>query len=184
MSINQNNPTLTTEHLVLRPPRSDDAKALYESVGCDEDLTRYTGWNPYTSLAAAERKIAEDLDTASQGEGWSWIITKNGKFIGTVAAYDVNKDIASAELGLTVIKSEWQKGYGSEALAAVVSFLLSEGRLNRVSAWCHADNIGSEKAMRHAGMTCEGVFRQAMRDPSGKLADQKWFARIKEDFRE
>ena len=183
MKRNQNIPILTTERLVLRPPDITDAPALYKSIGRDERITRYTGWNPYLSLEAAKRKIADDLETASQGEGWSWIITAGGRLIGTVGAYDVDRDTVSAELGLTIIQSEWGKGYGAEALTSVVSHLLCEDGLNRVCAWCHADNVASEKAMRRAGMTLEGVFRQAMRDPSGKLVDQKWFARIKEDFR-
>ena len=183
MTIAEKIPILTTKRLSLRPPEMTDAEVLYETVGCDADIIRYTGWNPYFSLEATQQKIADDLEAASKGEGWSWIITEKGRLIGTVGAYDVNPDITSAKLGLTIIKNEWQKGYGSEALAAVVSYLLKPGRLNRVCAWCHADNIGSEKAMRHAGMTCEGVFRQAMSDPNGKLVDQKWFARLRDDFR-
>ncbi len=181
MSNNKYIPTLITERLVLREPVISDAEVLYETVGRDADFIRYTGWNPYISLGATKEKIANDLNAIEKGEGWSWIITQDDKFVGTVGAYDVNAEVASAELGLTIIKSEWQKGYGSEAFAAVVSYLLGDGGLNRVCAWCHADNIASEKAMRHAGMTLEGVFRKALRDPSGGFADQKWFAKLRRD---
>ena len=36
---------LTTERLLLRRYRLDDARILYEEFGCDPQMYAYSGWN-------------------------------------------------------------------------------------------------------------------------------------------
>ena len=58
---------LKTERLILRPFRPEDAPAAHQLFGTDEDMYRYSGWNPYSTVEAAEsfiRMTLEDIRTA------------------------------------------------------------------------------------------------------------------------
>ena len=39
----------TTERLVMRRYHMDDSLILYKKFGCDPQMYKYSGWNPYAS---------------------------------------------------------------------------------------------------------------------------------------
>lgn len=41
--------TLETARLVLRPPRMEDAAAIFEGYAQHPEVTRYLTWKPHTS---------------------------------------------------------------------------------------------------------------------------------------
>ncbi|CAN0345066.1 unnamed protein product, partial [Ectocarpus sp. 4 AP-2014] len=43
--------TLTTDRLFLRPPRIEDAEALYERYGSDPQATYYLSWKTHATVA-------------------------------------------------------------------------------------------------------------------------------------
>ena len=46
----------------------------------------------------------------------------------------------------------WGRGYATEALKAVMSYLTENEGISCVTAWCAAENIGSRRAVEKAGM--------------------------------
>ena len=47
---------LKTERLILRNEKLEDAETLYKFLGCDAEMSKYTGWNPYITLDSAQKK--------------------------------------------------------------------------------------------------------------------------------
>jgi ADP-ribose pyrophosphatase YjhB (NUDIX family) len=76
--------------------------------------------------------------------------------IGTIGAYDYHPGGAGAEesieVGLSIRRDFWGRGFAREALQAVLTYLTEEEGICCVTAWSAADNIGSRRAMEHAGM--------------------------------
>lgn len=145
---------IQTERLTLRSPRLDDAEAIYKELGCNPAITRYTGWNPYTSIEATQAVLSENIaENESSGlKGFSWVIEADGKLAGTVGAYDYSSEDNSIELGYSIIESRWGKGYASEAAHAVTDWLLTVEGIDTVKAWVDADNAASIKVLQRAGM--------------------------------
>ena len=144
--------TLTTPRLTLRRYISSDAPILYRDFGLDPEMSRYSGWNPYATPEMAEETVKDIIGSYADGRSYSWAIEHEGKLIGTVGAYDYDPEANSAELGISIARTCWGKGFAGEVLTAVVRYLTENEGIGRVAAWCASDNIGSARAMEKAGM--------------------------------
>ena len=148
-----NTAVLQTAHLVLRPEADSDAEDMYRMLGCDAEISRYTGWNPYTSPEAALEKIQWNRQA---GNGCAWVLTRNGAFVGTIGAYDYNEQDHAIEIGYSVARPHWGNGYATEAVQAVVQYLQQELRIATIRAWSHCENTASIRVLEHAGFVCTG----------------------------
>ncbi|MEE0955517.1 MAG: GNAT family N-acetyltransferase [Eubacterium sp.] len=173
---------LTTKRLLLRKPVQKDAELLHRELGCNPEITRYTGWNPYRTPEAAKEKVLQDIENNEKPGNYSWIIERDGEAVGTIGAYGYDPDIVSIEIGYSIFRNAWGYGYASEAAKRVVKFLIEEEEINRVHAWCHDGNQASAKVLEHAGLKQEGLLKQAMRNPDGTLADQRLYGVVKGEF--
>ena len=144
--------TLKTDHLILRRHRIEDARPLHEEFGLDEKMFEFSGWNPYATEEQAEEAVRRFLDGYDQDHFYGWAIDYQGELAGTIGAYDYDPETNSIEIGCSIARRFWGKGFASEAVRAVLDHLLGEEKIGRVTAWCAADNIGSVRAMEKAGM--------------------------------
>lgn len=141
--------------LRIVPETMADAENIYKYMGCDPQITKYTGWNPYQSLEMTMGKIEHDMN-ADDGS-YSWVIKKGDEFIGTIGAYDYKPDESSIELGYSIASHFWGNGYAGACAKAVVSFLRSEPHIISIGAWSHKNNIASQKVLLGAGLAEVGV---------------------------
>ncbi len=153
---------LTTERLMLRPYRIEDAADMHEKFGEDEEMYRYSGWNPYASVQEAENFIRREL-SESGSRVYPWVIERDGVIVGNTAAYEYDEEKNSIEVGLSIEKPSWGKGYASEALKAVLAYLTETEGIGSITAWCAADNIGSKRAMEKAGMVPESIEKDGLK---------------------
>lgn len=142
------NKELKLSELDIVPESLSDAEDIYKYMGCDAEITKYTGWNPYQTLDSTIEKIKIDI---SSDDSYSWVIKKDGEFIGTIGAYDYNADDLSIEIGYSISREHWGKGYAKSAVKAVVEFLKSEPHISIIRAWSHKDNTASIKVLLGAG---------------------------------
>jgi ribosomal-protein-alanine N-acetyltransferase len=84
------------------------------------------------------------------------------------------------EIGYCIGRSWWNCGITSEALAAVIDFLMDEVGAQRVEACHDPRNPNSGAVMRKCGMQYEGTQRQAGINNSGKC-DLCWYAILARD---
>ena len=163
---------IKTERLILRKHVPEDASVLYQNFGLDPEMYKYSGWNPYATVEMAEKTIAGFIDRYSDPRFYGWAIEKDGCLIGVIGAYDFDEEKDSIEVGMSIEKASWGKGYAGEVLTEVLKYLTEEENIGTVTAWCEEDNIGSEKAMLKAGMEKAGmegsrcIFRCLNRDGS------------------
>jgi RimJ/RimL family protein N-acetyltransferase len=87
------------------------------------------------------------------GEGW--------KHIGNIGLIEINRRTRSAEVGIMIgEKSEWNKGYGTEAMELMLQHGFNTINLNRVSLRVHETNPRAIRAYEKAGFVHEGCYRQ------------------------
>lgn len=166
---------LRTDRLLLRRLRPEDADIFHRELGCNPAITRYTGWNPYTSPESAAAKVAEGIRDYEKEGCYSWAIQCGDDVIGTIGAYGYDPDNSSIEIGYSIFQSAWGNGYASEAVTAVVNYLLNTEHIHRIHAWSHAENLASCRVLEKAGLKQEGLLRDAMKNPDGSFADQRIF---------
>jgi RimJ/RimL family protein N-acetyltransferase len=156
-------PHLTTARLVLRPFEPSDATDVHQLAG-DRALADTTQLpHPYPE-GAAEGWIASQPARWSAGDLISYAITlaENGTLVGTVSLV-VHPATESAELGYWIGRAYWNRGYATEAAAALIEFGFSSVGLHRIFGPYLVRNAASGRVMEKLGMSLEGVARDAFR---------------------
>lgn len=148
---------LRTARLVLRKYRPEDADVLYRELGADPETSRYTGQNPYATPEKARETVQRFIESYSNHHFYGWVLEADGVLRGTIDAYGFKDN--GIEIGGSVVKSSLGRGYASEALKAVVSYLTEHEGIRKVTAWCSSENIGTMRALKNAGMHLVNVER-------------------------
>ncbi len=122
----------------------------------DPEVMRYSDNRHSThTLETSHAYLTSFTDTPN----YYWAILHQGAtdiMIGSITAYvDVNNSVA--DIGILIgDKRYWQGGYGSEAFAGVVDWLITRRRIRKVTAGTMAVNTGMLGIMRKVGMREEG----------------------------
>ena len=174
--MNRGTITLTTKRLILRKHIPEDALTLYENFGKDSRMFEFSGWNPYATMDMANETVREFINNYQDMHFYGWAIEHEGSLIGTIGAYDYDPETDSIEIGCSIERKSWSKGFAGEALAAVLDYLTQQEGIKTVKAWCASDNIGSQKIMERAGM------RHVTTEPDALLIEGRKFAKMHYEY--
>jgi RimJ/RimL family protein N-acetyltransferase len=157
-------PSITTERLVLRPFTLADAPTVARLAG-DRQIAATTIRipHPYT-LADAESWIGSHQELFEEGRSLPLAVTgrDGGELVGAVGLETVHEH-RRAELGYWIGKEYWNRGYASEAAAAMVRFGFESLGLNRIFAHYFRGNDASGRVLAKAGLRPEGRARAFVR---------------------
>ena len=141
---------LWTERMILRRYRPEDADELYRYLGTDPEMYEYSGWNPYATLEMARETVQGFIDSYDDDHTYSWVMDIDDVIVGTIGAYDYKDN--QIEVGFSVVKGWQGRGFATEALKKVLEYLTENEGIPCVTAWCAAENIGSQRVLEKAGM--------------------------------
>lgn len=152
---------IRTERLTLRPVRADDTAAL-AARRSDPEVARYQDWIAPFSIDRA-RAIVTDavaLDGPTLDDWWMLTIADldDTTVIGDVVV-KLERDGHVAEIGYTLAREHWSRGYAVEAVRALVDFLFEYVGVDRVQGALHPDNVASAMVLERVGMRFEGHTR-------------------------
>ena len=141
---------LWTERMILRRYRLEDADDLYRYLGTDPAMSAYSGWNPYATPEMTRKTVQGFIDSYDDNRTYSWVMDIDDVIAGTIGAYDYKDD--QIEVGFSVVK-DWQgRGLATAALKKMLEYLTENEGISSVTAWCAAENIGSQRVLEKAGM--------------------------------
>lgn len=149
--------SLKTPRLLLRRHVPEDAGVLYRNFGTDAAMFRYSGWNPYATPEQAWETVQRFIDSYADPRFYGWAIEREGRMIGTIGVYDYDPKKNQIEVGFSIERASWGKGYAAEALRVVLEYLTVQEGIARVTAWCASDNIASKRTLEKAGMRLAGI---------------------------
>ena len=175
-------PYLETERLVLRKMEMRDAPDMYE-YSRDPQVAKHVLWEAHTSVSDTKAYIRYMLRKYRAGEPSSWCIVEKStdKVVGTSGYMWYQKDNSSAEVGYSLARRCWNRGYMTEALRAVLDYTFRELGFNRVEAQHEIDNGASGAVMRKCGMLKEGTLRSRLYN-KGKYVDVDLYAILRKDY--
>lgn len=161
---------IRTKRLLLRAPQQGDAQALVRI----RSLTM--------SLPEAEKTVADMIAENERPFHFHWVITLDGEIIGRVKAWDINPYNGYLQLGYDIGASYRRNGYMTEAVQAVIRYMLTEADANRVFCSVRERNVASCRVCEKAGMTHEGTLRQHYARQDGGFDDVRIYGIIKSDL--
>jgi len=112
-----------------------------------------------------------------------WAVLAREPQFGHIGNLSVYVDPPNLVADVTILigeKKVWNRGFGSEAWAAVCDYLLGEGGMRKVTAGTLAENTGMIGVMRRTGMVDDGRrIRQCLLD--GCEVDVVHYALFRDD---
>ena len=146
---------LSTENLILRKIRWEDAADYYRHLASSEAVTRYMLFNPHKDFSESVASVEKALQRYETGRFYRWAITRkeDDGFLGVIDLLRFDEERNTCSFAYMIGQPFWGKGYGTESLKAVFGFAFDEMKLDAVEADHMAENVASGRAMEKAGMT-------------------------------
>lgn len=160
---------IETERLILRRFTVEDAESMYSNWASDSEVTRFLMWPTHQSVEDSRKVLGEWVASYENDDKYEWCIAKkeNDEPIGSIGAFNYNEKVQSIEIGYCISKAYWHQGITSEALKAVMQYLLEEVGVSRVESRHDPRNPHSGDVMKKCGMKYEGTRIQADWNNSG-----------------
>ncbi|MBV9149186.1 MAG: GNAT family N-acetyltransferase [Candidatus Eremiobacteraeota bacterium] len=147
-----------TARLVIRTFEPSDEEPWLAMV-TDPDFRRYLPPGPIPT--------AETFQDAIQGRHamerergfamWAVDAKETGAFVGQCGVRPVEPTGSEIDLAYHFNKASWNKGYGTEAVTAVLAHVFGSIGLSSVMAVVMPENIGSCRVAEKAGMRFVGI---------------------------
>ena len=181
-SVFSNLPHLHTERLLLRPMQMRDAADMFE-YSKDPLVAQHVLWDAHQSIHQTRAYLRYVLRQYKLGAPSSMCIVEkaSGKVIGTIGFMWVQPENRSCEVGYSLSRAHWNKGYMTEALEALLEFGFQDLRMNRIEAQHEVDNPASGRVMTKVGMRPEGILRSRLFN-KGRYVDVALYAILRADW--
>ena len=177
--------TLDTKNLILRPFRVEDGPAMYRNWANDPEVTKYLTWPTHSSPQSSTELLRQWTAEYQTPNYYTWaIVLKNGKDepIGSISVVNqINPVLKVAEIGYCIGKQWWHQGITTEALQAVIDYLLGQVQVNKVAARHDTNNPHSGAVMRKCHMRYEGTLRQSAHNNQG-IVDMTCYGILREEW--
>jgi ribosomal-protein-alanine N-acetyltransferase len=157
-------PVLSSERLLFRPFRVEDAGAVAGLAGAEE-IARYALRvpHPYREDMACEWIATHEGGFERGDEVILAVTSKEDILIGAVGLEKINLEYSHAEIGYWIGVPFWNKGFGTEAVKTVVAYGFFTLGLHRIYAQIMSNNPGSAKVLTKCGFSREGTLRDHVR---------------------
>jgi [ribosomal protein S5]-alanine N-acetyltransferase len=146
---------LETPRLHLRPFAAGDA-AVVHPVYSDPEVMRYVATGPLPDLEMTSR-LLRDYVTHQRAWGYSfWAVVEqaSGTLIGDAGLY--RTPVGEVELGYTLGRPWWGRGYATEAAGAWLEAAFSQLGISEVVALAEPANAASLRVLEKLGMRRDG----------------------------
>lgn len=163
---------LETRRLILRPFEMKDAPAMYENWARDPEVAKYVTWPAHSSVEVTRMLLADWTQRYEKPDRYCWAIVPrdgDGRPIGNISGLVRSEELRWVEIGYCLSRAWWGGGVMTEALEAVIGFFFAQVEANRIDARFDTENPASGRVMEKAGMTFEGILRQAATNNRGVI---------------
>ena len=162
--------TLSTERLILRPLRPEDAPAVERYCG-NWKVARMTTRipHPYPAGLAADWIAGLDGNAGEGGDqGYRFAIECEGELVGVIGLERMRSE--DFEIGYWIAEPWWGKGLATEAVRRVIAFALDDLELERLVAGHFEDNPASGRVLEKCGFRYSGEAREWSKARNGEVA--------------
>jgi ribosomal-protein-alanine N-acetyltransferase len=148
--------TIETERLVIRAHSPEDWRDLFEYLSVPETYI-YEPGSPITADGAKKMSI----ERSGSDIFLPVILKENRKMIGHLYFNRTGpEEFMTRELGYIFNPRYHNKGYATEASAAILGYGFDDLHAHKIVAFCNPRNIASWRVLEKIGMEREGLFRE------------------------
>lgn len=144
---------IKTHRLHLRKLCREDVARFFGFAG-SEAVTKYMLWKPHRELSESVASIEKAISRYENGNSYRWAIAlgENDSLIGIIDLLGFNGTENTCSFAYMIAEEYWGRGFGTEALTAVLEFAFTKLNVAAVEADHFAENAASGAVMRKVGM--------------------------------
>lgn len=169
---------IVTERLIVREFKDNDWNDVFNYTSSME-VMKYLPEEVYTEEKA---KLFVQQNMGKQARNFAVSLREEARTIGHIVFHPWFGE-HSYEIGWIFHSGYQNKGYATEAAAAVLDYAFKEQKLHRVVATCHPENTPSYRVMEKLGMRREGHFLQCIPRDDGTWWDEYYYAVLSSEWR-
>jgi RimJ/RimL family protein N-acetyltransferase len=155
-------PMIRGERIYLRPAERSDLATFVRWL-TDAEVSRHLSFRSPLSEAMEEKWFEGMVERQGKSDYHFVICLIDGdRPIGTAGLHGLDLENGNAEFGISIgEKTEWNRGYGTDALNAICDFGFGALRLERIELNVFEDNARAIRSYEKAGFRHEGRLRRA-----------------------
>jgi len=152
---------LEGKNIYLRDLTLSDCEGAYLDWLNNSEINRYLESRlDHQTLESTQRYVL-DIRESPDNYLFAIILKESNKHIGNIKIGPVHPKYKNAFIGYMIgERSEWGKGYATEAIYLVTKFCFDILGLHKVNAGVIAPNTGSIRALEKTGFTREAALRE------------------------
>ncbi|WP_409022082.1 GNAT family N-acetyltransferase [Dellaglioa sp. P0083] len=141
--------TLKTEHLILSPLTQKDAEFMFP-IWANTEVTHFMDIDPFKEIKQAQDMIALFQQLILSDSAVRYKITYNNHIIGSAGynEFTITNSGKSVEVGYELAKKYWRKGFGTELLNALCSYVFETLNCTEVTANIAPGNKASQNLVK------------------------------------
>jgi ribosomal-protein-alanine N-acetyltransferase len=152
---------LVGKKVVLRTIREADLDKLYDLSADVRDMGGH--WSAELPSELRWKKHVMETAWWEENRGGLLITDREDNILGHISFFKAAPYQNAYELGYRIYKPEnWGKGYMTEAVSLVVSYLFETKPVDRIQATTLPGNKGSQTVLKKCGFQFEGVLRKVI----------------------
>jgi len=170
------------EKVKLREYRKEDVKQAQEYINDSEVKSFLSPGIPFLYTYEEELKWFENITANKDTYSFAIETLAESKYIGGCGINKVDWKNSVATVGIFIgDKDYWSKGYGTDAMRVLVSFIFNEMNINKVKLNVYSFNPRAIKSYEKCGFIKEGVLRQEI-FRKGQYHDEFVMGLLREEF--
>ncbi len=144
---------INTLRLKLRKLTIGDTKEFYKFAG-DSRVSKYMNWIPHSSILDSQKSIEKSIENYEKGNYYRWGIAlqEDNSLIGIIQLLAFDDSRNSCGFAYMLNYDCWGRGYGSEAVDAVIKFAFENMLVKIIEADVFSENKASAAVMKKCGM--------------------------------
>jgi len=174
---------LESDRLIFREVNPEDVEEIFK-IYSDPEVARYDWFTPINTKDDALSIINHYKNEFKNKEEITWGVARknDNKIIGYCNLGSFDDASIRSEIGYGFNREEWNKGYATETIKALVKFGFEVMNFNRIEATVTFGNEASVKALKKANFVQEGILRERT-IMKGKLVDDVVLSILKKDYK-
>ena len=144
---------LQTERLIVRTWSPDDAEEGFR-IWSDPEVMRYVGTGQPNASIEETRAWIDRMSAHQDLHGfgfWAVVEQKTRRLIGSCGMGYQRDGGLPIEFGYTLSRSQWGRGYATEAAAACLRYAFEHLRLPQLVASVDSQNVASQRVLEKIG---------------------------------
>ncbi len=139
---------LSTPRLRLRPPRPQDAEAIFSRYASDAEVTRYLSWPRHRDLNDTRAFLAMSAAVWQHDGVGPYLVFREADLMGSTGLQCLPG--RRALTGYVLARDAWGQGFATEILRCMLELAQVCG-LRELQAICHARHRASQRVLEKCG---------------------------------